>query len=167
MKQLAIITLTFFAIACGPASNDSGSENKTKNDMPARAELPLNENDTITIVGTGATMNEMKYDTKVLRVPANKEITIELVNQSTDASMPHNLVVIQKGTADDVGQGGLQYKENNYVNPDDENVIANTPVAQMGETVYVTFTTPAAGDYDFICSYPGHWGLMNGRFVTR
>ena len=167
MKQLAIITLTLFAIACGPASNDSGSEKETKNDMPARAELPLNENDTITIVGMGATMNEMKYDTKVLRVPADKEITVELVNESTDATMPHNLVVIQKGTANDVGQGGLQHKENGYVNPNDENVIAHTPVAQMGETVYVTFTTPAAGDYDFICSYPGHWGLMNGRFVTR
>lgn len=168
MKNTVIILATVLSIvACGPSNKDSGFDNEPSNDKPARAELPLDESDTITVVAQGATMAEMKYDTKTIRVPANKEITIALVNQSTDATMPHNIVFIQKGTANDVGQAGMQHKDNGYINPNEENVIAHSAVAPMGETVYLTFTTPKSGDYEFICSYPGHWGLMKGKFSTR
>jgi azurin len=53
------------------------------------------------------------------------------------------------------------------VNPEDKRVIAYSALALMGETVYFTFTTPTAGEYEFICSYPGHWGRMKGKFVTE
>ena len=121
----------------------------------------------LALSGQGANMSEMRFDTKSIKVPAGKELTVALENQSTDATMPHNIAFIQEGTANEVGQGGLSFKENGYVNPDDKNVIAHSPVVQIGETKYFTFTTPAAGDYAFICSYPGHWGMMKGKFITE
>lgn len=165
--KLLISAVVFGLVACGPSNKDSGFDQESSNDIPARAELPLDQSDTITIIAQGANMAEMKYDTKSIRVPANKKITIALVNESTDATMPHNIVFIQKGTANDVGQAGIQHKDNGYVNPNEKNVIAHSAVAPVGETVYLTFTTPTPGDYEFICSYPGHWGLMKGKFLTR
>lgn len=167
MKKLLILSIAFAIVSCGQSDDKKGFDDKPLDTTPVRVETPVDESDTITIVGSGASMSEMKFDKKVISVPSNKEITLALVNQSTDASMPHNLVVIKPGTSNSVGQGGLKFKDNNYVNPDDTDVIINTPLAQIGETVYVTFTTPSEGDYEFICSYPGHWGLMKGKFLTR
>ena len=36
-----------------------------------------------------------------------------------------------------------------------------------GQTTSITFTAPAAGTYDFICSFPGHSGLMKGKFIVE
>ena len=109
----------------------------------------------------------MRFDIATLAVPANKQITIALENVGTDPTMPHNMVIVEQGTGADVGQDGLKFKDNSYVNPEDKRVIAYSALAPMGETVYFTFTTPTAGEYEFICSYPGHWGRMKGKFVTE
>ncbi|MEM6771051.1 MAG: plastocyanin/azurin family copper-binding protein, partial [Bacteroidota bacterium] len=26
---------------------------------------------------------------------------------------------------------------------------------------------PAAGEYDFICTFPGHYGVMKGKFIVE
>ena len=97
-------------------------------------------------------MSEMKFNKKVIRVPANKNITIALTNESSDATMPHNIVIIKKGFANDVGQAGLRHKGNAYVKPNDQNVIANSPLAQIGETVYFSFKTPVFLNPNFLCN---------------
>ncbi|MDB4107322.1 plastocyanin/azurin family copper-binding protein [Bacteroidia bacterium] len=166
-KYTTYIILAISLWACGPDATKDASKNTEVEPVVENTTAPINKSDTIQIIATGANMSEMKFDVKAIRVPANKEITVALKNESTDATMPHNIVFIQKGTANDVGQGGLHHKENSYVNPEDKNVIAHSPLAQIDEIVYFTFTTPAIGDYEFICSYPGHWGMMKGKFLTR
>jgi azurin len=46
--------------------------------------------------------------------------------------------------------------------PEDANVIAAIKLVQPGSKDSVTFTVPAAGDYPFMCMFPGHGILMNG-----
>jgi azurin len=41
-------------------------------------------------------------------------------------------------------------------------VLASTPLCGKQHTVMVEFTAPAPGDYDFICSVPGHGETMRG-----
>ena len=36
-----------------------------------------------------------------------------------------------------------------------------------GEETTVTFDAPAKGTYDFICSFPGHYALMKGKFIVE
>ena len=164
---LSILAVSLIACSGGQKNGFSSADNRELSTKPLTATIPVNLEDTIYVVATGSNMSEMRFDTKRLKVPVGKELTIALENQSTDATMPHNIVFIQEGTANDVGQGGLKFKENGYVNPDDKNVIAHSPVVQIGETKYFTFTTPTTGEYEFICSYPGHWGMMKGKFVTE
>ncbi|MBT6236409.1 MAG: hypothetical protein HOI49_10035 [Bacteroidetes bacterium] len=168
IKYTLAFILAATLVACG--NNNSGfsaDESTELSTEPVKVTTPLNTADTITIIASGANMSEMKFNLKSLKVPAGKTLTVALENQSTDATMPHNIVFIQEGKANDVGQAGLHNKENGYVSPDDKNVIAHSPLVQIGETAYFTFTTPAAGNYEFICSYPGHWGMMKGAFVTE
>ncbi len=169
MKYIVYSTLLLSLWACSGSQKDGFSEENEKelSTAPAKIMIPLDERDTIRVIATGETMSEMRFDLKNIKVPAGKKLTIALENQSTDATMPHNIVIIREGKGNEVGQAGLAYKENHYVKPNDENVLAHSPLVQIGETEYFTFTTPAAGDYSFICSYPGHWGLMKGAFITE
>lgn len=165
MRTWTILIAATVLFSCGQTNNEEASNN-TEQSVPTIAQSFSTE-DTIKVVASGETMSEINFDKKVIRVPANKELTIALTNNSTDATMPHNLVIIQSGTANEVGQNGVRFKDNAYVNPEDKNVIAHSSIAQIGTTVYFSFTTPSPGEYEFICSYPGHWGLMKGSFITK
>ncbi len=61
----------------------------------------------------------------------------------------------------------MSAKEQGYVPQDmKENVLAATKVIGGGESTTITFDAPAPGYYEFICSFPGHYGLMNGSFIV-
>ena len=52
--------------------------------------------------------------------------------------------------------------EKNYV-PNLPQVIAFTPLVNPDQTYRLTFTAPTElGNYPYICTFPGHWRLMNG-----
>ncbi|CAN5859847.1 hypothetical protein BH24ACI4_BH24ACI4_28470 [soil metagenome] len=99
------------------------------------------------------------------RVDVKAGSRVQLVLNNTD-DMMHNLVVVRPGTADAVGQAalamGLQGPERHYV-PDSPNVLHHTRVLQPGESESIYFTAPTQpGDYQYVCTYPGHYILMRG-----
>ena len=54
----------------------------------------------------------------------------------------------------------------NYI-PDTPNVLASTPLVNPGETSEITFTAPMTpGRYPYVCTFPGHWRLMQGVLVV-
>jgi azurin len=168
MKYLSIFTIVVLLAACSqPASNENNSEETAETTETTQPTEEVSATDTIEISGMGNTMAEIKFSKDRISVAPKTMVTIALTNKSTNASMPHNFVVIEKGKANDVGQAGVMNADNGYVKPNDINVIAHTAVANIGETVYLTFETPAAGEYEFICSYPGHWSLMKGDFIVE
>lgn len=94
--------------------------------------------------------------------------TVQLVFENTDSapSMEHNVVILTSDDDEDVERvgetGAAAGSQNDYV-PDDEAVLAATPIAPPGETVEVTFTAPEeTGAYRFVCTFPGHWATMQG-----
>lgn len=119
---------------------------------------------TIEITGT----DNMKFDVTSLEAAPGEEITIIYTTKSNmpKQAMAHNVVVMNKD-ADVQGfiTASASAKDTEYIAPGFENqVIAATALAGGGETVEVTFTAPeAAGDYEFVCSFPGHYyGGMKG-----
>jgi len=50
---------------------------------------------------------------------------------------------------------------------DDENIIAASPLANPGQIVTFEFKAPAKGNYEFFCSYPGHYQKMRGYFFVK
>ncbi len=67
-------------------------------------------------------------------------------------------------TKDDVALAGASAPTTDWLQPDDPNVIASIRLLNPGESGQVTFTTPAAGTYQFVCTFPGHNATMHGTF---
>jgi plastocyanin len=81
-------------------------------------------------------MFDVNFDKKEIRVPANTEVTINLVNTG---------VAVHNFNIDELGVASGDY--------------------QPGQTGTVTFNSGAPGQYEFYCSIPGHrdagmWGTL-------
>jgi len=107
----------------------------------------------------------MQYDKKTFTVQAGKRITLVFENPD---GMQHNLLIIQPGTLDIVGKAAddmLRSSEafdKQYI-PSIPEVLHHTPLVNPGESFTLEFTAPTeAGDYPYVCTFPGHWRGMNG-----
>jgi azurin len=120
----------------------------------------------ITINTEGNTMTDMKYDQKEIHVKAGSTVKIKLVNHATDAAMVHNFVVIEKGSADKVGPEGIKAGPDKGYVPAMKEVFVSTGLTGPGKTTEITFPAPPKDSYDFICTYPGHYKMMNGVFIV-
>jgi putative membrane-bound dehydrogenase-like protein len=107
----------------------------------------------------------MKYDKQMLTAKAGT--TVQIVLQNPD-SMQHNLVVVKPKTMDKVGAAADKLAQDpngakmQYV-PKMPEVLAATPLINPGGKYTLTFKVPdTPGDYPFVCTFPGHWRIMNG-----
>ena len=56
---------------------------------------------------------------------------------------------------------------NQYV-PQIADVLFSTKVLDPGQTLTVQFRAPQEpGEYPYVCTFPGHWRLMNGVMTVR
>ena len=46
-------------------------------------------------------------------------------------------------------------------------ILAKTKMIGGGEEAEVSFTAPAPGEYPFLCTFPGHFAVMNGRLIVE
>lgn len=107
--------------------------------------------------------NEMRYETAEFTVKAGEQIRLVLVNTATSEVMHHNVVILTDSSAvERVGTAAIAAGANDYI-PEDAAIYAHTAMSAPGETVEVTFTAPTEpGNYTYICTYPGHYLLMQG-----
>ena len=147
----------------------SGSE-FLKEETPAYDAKAIDANAPVaelTIKTIGNTMAEMKYDLGELRVKAGSTVKLTLINLATDSSMQHNFVLIDKDALDKVAAEGLKAGLDNQFVPAIDEVLIATKLLMPAETTTIIFTAPPAGEYKFVCTYPGHAGKMNGKFMVE
>lgn len=109
--------------------------------------------------------NEMKYDLKSFEVEAGESVEIRFKNIDF---MQHNLLIIQPGSLPVVGAAADKMAATadgaakNYV-PDVPQVLYSTKLVNPDTEVVLKFIAPTKpGDYPFVCTFPGHWRIMNG-----
>ncbi|MBL7872492.1 MAG: ThuA domain-containing protein [Cyclobacteriaceae bacterium] len=131
--------------------------------------MPLNEAvvsvNGATVIKVKVIKNEMKYDLKEFSVVAGKPV--EIIFENPDF-MQHNLVVTQIGALETVGKAADKLASNpkgaemNYV-PEMPEVLFATKLVNPQQTERLIFIAPKkVGDYPFVCTFPGHWSIMNG-----
>ena len=108
--------------------------------------------------------NQMAYNKKEIRVKAGGTVRITLINKATSEAMKHNIVIVKKGTSMKVGQAAINTMG---VPPKTGDVLAASEIAGPGQTVTVRFTTPPPGEYEFVCTFPGHFAMMKGAFIVE
>lgn len=161
MKQFSTIlaciciALSLPAVGC-KKSADSGS-----------AQGKASAQNTVTISGN----DQMQFDKKTIKVKAGQKVKLTLKHSgSMNAQvMGHNFVLLKKGVdGADFASKAMAAKDQGYIPADLKgSVIANTKVLGGGESTTIEFVAPPAGTYTFLCSFPGHYAMMHGDFITE
>lgn len=136
-----------------------------ENDRPAAAAAwkPV-------MLKTTSVPGKMAWDPKEFTVAPNAIVAIEMVNPD---SMQHNMLVCSPGSlseigvaADKLGEGAIG-KQRQYV-PDSPKVLEIMGLTAPNTTGVLWFIAPAkAGTYPLVCTYPGHWRMMNGKIKVQ
>lgn len=118
----------------------------------------------------GVIQNEMKYDIADFVVEAGKPVELTFVNEDF---MQHNLLICAPGSMEKVGEAADEMAmapegtEKQYI-PDMPEVLHSTKLLDPEERTVLRFTAPEEpGDYPFVCTFPGHWRLMNGIMKVK
>jgi azurin len=104
----------------------------------------------------------LKFDKDKLTAKAGSQVKVCLKNGSTVND--HNWVLVKAGTKDAVATAGVTAGAAMDWVPASDNVLAKTKLVLKGQTSEVGFTVPAAGKYQYLCTFPGHSGTMFGEF---
>lgn len=118
-------------------------------------------------VTVGTLGDELAYEAVEIRARAGSEITIEFVNNS--GGMPHNIVFVNsESDINPVGIAALEASSHEYIPQDElDRIFAYSGMADPGETLTLTVKVPEEpGRYPYICTYPGHFTVMQGVLLA-
>ena len=126
----------------------------------ARASL---KNLGVSIIVIRPIRDQMLFDRKQFSVEAGK--AVEIVFDNVDI-MPHNLVITAPGAMIEVGQlaekMGPAGQAKDFI-PDTSKVLFSTRLLLPGQFAKLQFTAPTkVGAYPYVCTFPGHYLIMNG-----
>lgn len=179
MKRIFLMPLVagavFFA-ACGgnqtkEESTAESTETTTTTEQAPAADIP--GLDTVAVSNELALQANdlMQFDKKLFRVKAGQPVKLVLKNvgEMPKESMGHNAVILTPGT-DLPAFGGEAIKavDTEYIPVTfGSSIIAHTKLLGPGETDTIEFTLDEKGVYPFVCSFPGHYGVMQGKIVAE
>lgn len=175
MKKLFFIpalALSIFATSCG-GNNSSTTESTTTETPEATAStetVPGIENVTLSNTWTVEGNDQMKFDTELIRVKAGEavELTFKNVGTMPKESMGHNLIILKPGVdLPTFGGEAAAAADNEYIPKSAlSSIVAHTKLLGPGEEDKISVTLEK-GVYDYICSFPGHYGVMKGKIVAE
>ena len=120
----------------------------------------------VTLEGTDA----MQYTTKKFTVAAGQKVklTLKHIGKLPKNAMGHNVVILKAGVEPGEFATAAQAAIDNDYFPKDkaDQTIAHTALIGGGESTTIEFTAPAEGTYKYICTYPGHWSMMQGELIV-
>jgi azurin/glucose/arabinose dehydrogenase/lysophospholipase L1-like esterase len=114
---------------------------------------------------------QMRYDNAQIVVEAGKPF--EIIFENVDG-MPHNLVVVPPGQRQAVAESVQTQKPDQldkqgraYVPKDEKKFLAATKLIEPGQKETLKLTAPAQeGEYEYVCTFPGHWQIMWGKLIV-
>ncbi len=141
-------------------------DNGARTDKPKKvAKVAPKKSVEATVIKIKVVKDLMQFDKKLINVKAGQKLIFRLENPD---GMQHNMLIIKPGTLQKVGKAAdemlrdPQAAQKQYV-PDMPEVLHATKLLNTGDIVTFEFTVPStAGDYPFVCTFPGHWRGMNG-----
>jgi uncharacterized cupredoxin-like copper-binding protein len=111
----------------------------------------------------------LSYSTRVLRAKAGEPLALVFSNPDV---VPHNWALLQPDSLERVGQLANKLIAdpdaflNHYV-PDSNDVICYTDIVEPKQSMSIFFQAPTKpGRYPFLCTFPGHWMVMNGELIV-
>jgi azurin len=159
-KIIAACILVMGMISCGNEAKESPKE-----------DVSVVKSQEITNVIDLKATDDMKFDKTSFTVKAGQEVTLNFTNAGVLPleTMGHNVVVLEKDA--DIKAFAIasaKAKETHYISDlYITDIISQTKLLGPGESETIKFTLKEAGDYTFICTFPGHWIAMKGTITAQ
>ncbi len=119
---------------------------------------------------TIAAAKNLQFDVAELRVRAGEPVRLTFNNPD---AVPHNWALLKPGTLNEVGEQANKLitdpdaAAHHYI-PKTDKVLAYTDVVEPYSTFTIYFRAPATpGRYPYLCTFPGHWMVMNGSMIVE
>ena len=116
----------------------------------------------------------MQFDIKTFEVSSGEEIklTLKNVGKLPKIAMGHNLVILKKDLDALAFGKKVLASGGSASNPLPSSllgeVLAYTKLLGPGESHTIEFTAPNdAGDYEYVCTFPGHFAMMRGTMTVK
>jgi putative heme-binding domain-containing protein len=112
----------------------------------------------------------LQFEPRVLRVLPGARVSLAFRNG--DPGMPHNVAIVKADAIDEFGERSMLLASNpraiatHYV-PEDPRELCFSPILQPGDSYTMYFEAPREpGEYRMVCTYPGHWRVMQGSLFV-
>lgn len=152
MNYLFVILMMLFSF------NTIDQNKETETTKKEITEIVLESND------------QMKFNLSKIKVEAGStvQLTLKHTGKLPKQAMGHNFVLLKKGVEmKNFAMTAMKARDNDYIPESTDQILAYTELIGGGESVTIEFEAPEKGEYDFICSFPSHFSLMNGKFIVQ
>ena len=169
MKKLVLGLSVIIFTACN--NNKKTEQSVQENNQPVleQTTVPTEQANEVELTISGG--DDMKFDKTELKVKEGQTVKLILkhTRKAPIEAMGHNVVILAKGTDFNAfANAAINAKDNDYIPKEMEKaVITKTDMIGGGQTTEITFNAPAKGSYDFLCSFPGHYIYMKGKFIVE
>lgn len=176
MKYLSKFLMLFtgaILFSCGDKKEEKeqitiGGHETTEATRSSTSTQTINDGEIVEILLTGDDQMRFNKSEITVREGQTVRLTFQHVGQMAKNVMGHNFVLLAQGTdINQFGQEAVKAADNGYVPQNTTQVIAHTKLIGGGESTMIEFVAPKAGTYDFICSFPGHYAIMRGKFIVQ
>ena len=170
MKLYKILSLGLLVLlmSCGNSKNDKKNEEKESIKINRVTEDKVEEEGITEVLLTGN--DQMRFNLSEIRVDAGDKVklTLKHIGKLGVEVMGHNFVLLKQDVdRNEFGKKAVDAKDNNYIPEGTDDVIVHTEMIGGGQQTTIEFDAPEKGTYEFICSFPGHVALMNGKFIVE
>jgi len=129
----------------------------------------LSDTPELTTIRVATIPEKMMYDVRELAVKPGRKVQLTFANYDF---MPHNIMLVKPGKADDVGLAAINLGAKGFdvgFVPDSTEILWHSKLVDFGQEEVIEFTAPTEeGAYPYLCSFPGHHRLMRGMlYVTN
>ncbi|MGH7504432.1 MAG: plastocyanin/azurin family copper-binding protein [Longimicrobiales bacterium] len=163
-SRLAVaLYLTFSAAGAVALLVSGGAASERATTPVTRAERTAAPVDTVITIHT--TGSNLEFMPSRISAKQGTRVTIRYINEGT---LPHNFVLVKdESDISTLGKAAFQAKDTGHIPLEfEDRMIAHSSLVVPGETAEITFEVPPAGEYFFVCLYPGHYNMMVGTLQS-
>ena len=118
-------------------------------------------NGDMTSVDIAAIPHQLKFNLTNFSVKAGTKVKLTFFNPDV---IPHNLLIVEPGSKAEIGNQAIAMGADAVKKaPENSKILHATKMLEAGQKEVIEFNAPEKpGDYEFVCTFPGHWTVMNG-----
>ncbi|MGB0582020.1 MAG: PVC-type heme-binding CxxCH protein [Limisphaerales bacterium] len=138
--------------------------------VPSAVEAAFDNQKGIQAVEISCVPERMLFTVKRFEVNAGKPVKLTFTNPDVTQ---HNLVIVKPGAAMEIGMAGNMMAtqkdglKKHFIPPSDK-ILHHTKLLKQDTTEVLRFTAPTEpGNYPYVCTFPGHWLVMNGEMIVE